>query len=408
MLEKLRLKNFKMHGDTELEPGLVTVLIGPQGTGKSTVLQALTLLNESAGKEGLSYLGSFAGMTFGDIVHRREERRLVSFHLDLSCLAAPPPLAWLGDYHVAYDIAVDNQGFHDHSAQFTFKEATWDVKGHRVGGKTTSSMPVDLVKCAPGVRFSASAYTLVPFSAVAETQDYALFSALEQVRLSVRDFVRRSHFVPEGRTLQGSTFRNLGPSDAVPRSVEQIVSRLAHEWELRDRVSAQLEAILQRRISFRAAGESIEVEAGGGVPVPVMAEGGGLRALVWPLGAMAVAGPGALVAIEEPEIHLHPKAVAALADVMLSVALGKGTQLLLTTHNEHLLFAFLLAVAQGRLPAQRLAIYTAAEEEGRAAFTRLTVTDKGAVEGGLRDFFEASSQGLEAHLKALMSRGSQR
>jgi hypothetical protein len=267
-------------------------------------------------------------------------------------------------------------------------------------------MPVDLVKCAPGVRFSGSSYTLVPFSAVAETQDYALFSALENVRLGVRDFVRRSHFVPEGRTLQASSYRNLGPSDAVPRSVEQMVSRLAHEWELRDQVSAHLETILQRRISFRAAGESIEVEAGGAVPVPVMAEGGGLRTLVWPLGAMAIAGPGSLVAIEEPEIHLHPKAVAAFADVMLSIVLSKGTQVLLTTHNEHLLFAFLLAVAQGRLPAEKLAIYAAADDAGRAALTRLPVDEKGNVEGGLQGFFEAAADELRAHLDALLSKGS--
>ncbi|UQA62270.1 AAA family ATPase [Polyangium aurulentum] len=45
MIERLRLQNFKGHRDTTVELGRLTVLVGPNGSGKTSVLQALDLLH---------------------------------------------------------------------------------------------------------------------------------------------------------------------------------------------------------------------------------------------------------------------------------------------------------------------------------------------------------------------------
>src|SRR3972149_5413120 len=76
MLKKLRLTNFKAFGDPglEIEPGLITVLIGPNGTGKSSVLQALLLLKQQRLQDTrLQASGSL--INFGDyrhLVHNHE------------------------------------------------------------------------------------------------------------------------------------------------------------------------------------------------------------------------------------------------------------------------------------------------------------------------------------------------
>jgi energy-coupling factor transporter ATP-binding protein EcfA2 len=49
MITNITLDNFKCFRKLELSPRLVTVLIGPNGTGKSSVLQAMALLKQSAG-----------------------------------------------------------------------------------------------------------------------------------------------------------------------------------------------------------------------------------------------------------------------------------------------------------------------------------------------------------------------
>lgn len=46
MIERLRLQNFKGHRDTTVELGRLTVLVGPNGSGKTSVLQGLRLLSQ--------------------------------------------------------------------------------------------------------------------------------------------------------------------------------------------------------------------------------------------------------------------------------------------------------------------------------------------------------------------------
>ena len=406
MLRRLRLRNFKMHEDTQLELGAVNVLIGAQGTGKSSILHALAALRASSGKEGLTFRGPLKGLAFQDVVHRREERRLLMFGLELDCLGAPAFLSETGEFSVRYEITFDNQGFREHTGSFAVGNEALEFRTVDVAGGPQSSMPPAWeVAGRASVQFQASTYTLIPFRCSVEGPDYSLRRGMDDLRFSVSTFLRRSHLVPEWRIVRDATYRAVDVPDGAPTSLEQVVSKLAHEWELRDEVSERLERIVGRRINFRPAGDGIEVEAGGRVPLPVTAEGGGLRSLIWPLAAMAMAGPDSLVAIEEPEIHLHPKALADLGAAMVSAAMDKGVQFLLTTHDEHLLFALLLAVAEGRVPPEKLAIYSVGEEAGRSVVTRLPVDEKGSVEGGLTGFFEASVGELGAHVRALLSGG---
>lgn len=46
MIEKISIQNFKSHADTTIELGRVTALVGPNGCGKTSVLQAVHALNQ--------------------------------------------------------------------------------------------------------------------------------------------------------------------------------------------------------------------------------------------------------------------------------------------------------------------------------------------------------------------------
>ena len=65
---------------------------------------------------------------------------------------------------------------------------------------------------------------------------------------------------------------------------------------------------------------------------------------------------GSTLIVQQPEIHLHPKAQAALGDFVCDVA-ERGVQLLIETHSEHLLLRLQSHVASGRLPAQDVAVH---------------------------------------------------
>lgn len=75
---------------------------------------------------------------------------------------------------------------------------------------------------------------------------------------------------------------------------------------------------------------------------------------VLPVLVSSYASTGKLIAIEQPEIHLHPALQAELGDVFLESALGEsGNRFLIETHSEHLMLRVLRRIRQtteGDLP----------------------------------------------------------
>ena len=53
MITNITLENFKCFRHVSINPKLLTVLIGPNGTGKSSILQALLLLKQSVEETAL-------------------------------------------------------------------------------------------------------------------------------------------------------------------------------------------------------------------------------------------------------------------------------------------------------------------------------------------------------------------
>jgi hypothetical protein len=64
--------------------------------------------------------------------------------------------------------------------------------------------------------------------------------------------------------------------------------------------------------------------------------------------ALRAAEPGQLVYIEQPEIHLHPRAQVAMAGVLAKAA-ARGVRVVVETHSSLLILAIQTLVAQGSL-----------------------------------------------------------
>ena len=75
---------------------------------------------------------------------------------------------------------------------------------------------------------------------------------------------------------------------------------------------------------------------------------------VLPVLASAYAARNKIIAIEQPEIHLHPALQADLSDVFIRSALGEGkNRFLIETHSEHLLLRVMRRMREtsnGKLP----------------------------------------------------------
>ena len=136
--------------------------------------------------------------------------------------------------------------------------------------------------------------------------------------------------------------------------------------------------------------------------VSIAIEGHGSNMAVLLLLELAVAARDAIVMIEEPEIHLHPKAQAELASVLAEEAKAESKQLIMTTHSEHILGRLLTLVAEKKLAMDELAIYAfEKDQKGVCTASEIEVTEDGRVIGGLKDFFEADLAELDRYIRAL-------
>lgn len=71
---------------------------------------------------------------------------------------------------------------------------------------------------------------------------------------------------------------------------------------------------------------------------------------VLPVLVMSYGSTGKLIAIEQPEIHLHPALQAELGDVFIESALGeRGNTFILETHSEHLILRILRRIREKKL-----------------------------------------------------------
>ena len=136
--------------------------------------------------------------------------------------------------------------------------------------------------------------------------------------------------------------------------------------------------------------------------VNMVVEGFGANSLLLLLLQLVTVSTFATVLVEEPEIHLHPKAQADLAEVMADTAKAEDKQIIMTTHSEHLVERLLLLVAEGTLTSDELAIYSfAKDEKGECSASEIVVTENGQVEGGLTDFYANNLETLDRRVKAL-------
>ncbi|MEO7022011.1 MAG: AAA family ATPase, partial [Ktedonobacteraceae bacterium] len=88
--------------------------------------------------------------------------------------------------------------------------------------------------------------------------------------------------------------------------------------------------------------------------------------------ALHIAESGQLVYIEQPELHLHPRAQCAIAEVLADAALA-GKRVVIETHSDLLLSSIQTLVAEGKLPPELVKLHWF--EQLSDGSTKITSTD---------------------------------
>ena len=120
--------------------------------------------------------------------------------------------------------------------------------------------------------------------------------------------------------------------------------------------------------------------------------------------ALIVARPSQLVYLEQPELHLHPRAQVALAQVLADAA-KRGVRVVAETHSSLLLLGVQTLVAEGNLPSELVKLHWfTRREDGVTKVNSADLDEAGAYGEWPEDFDDVDLKAQSRYIKAAQSR----
>jgi predicted ATPase len=115
--------------------------------------------------------------------------------------------------------------------------------------------------------------------------------------------------------------------------------------------------------------------------------GFGVSQILPVLADCAMLPEGSTLLLEQPEIHLHPFAQAALADILIDAIKDRKLQIIVESHSEHLLRRIQRRIAREVIHRDDVALYFCHLENGSSAIEELDVDAYGNIRNWPTDFF---------------------
>ncbi|HXF70832.1 MAG TPA: AAA family ATPase [Thermoflexus sp.] len=401
-IRRLIVRNFRSIEEMDLELAPITVVYGPNGSGKSSLLYALLTLRNAALMPNAAILSFFNyGFVniggFREVVFRHGAWREIKIGILVDC-------PWEEALRIPQAFQQIGYAVHLQENEGRFELLAGEGDRVRSLASITVSFPYPGTQQVP-IPFDDK-LTIVWNGVIAQVQpkepDFLREAEVMGRALNAPvEALRRIRFVPLRRGFAQLVYSPI-PITPFPITDGELATLLAQESDLEYAVDRFLEDIADRNFRVRIQlGTSVfrlySVDRQTGIGVDLVNEAFGINQIVYLL-AQALHPDAGLIAIEEPEIHLHPTVIRQLARALVRISQERKKQFLISTHSEVFITSLLAQVAERRLSPEELACYFAENRQGRSVFTRQQVNEHGQIEGGLRTFIEAELEDLQSFL----------
>lgn len=374
MLTSLAISNFKCFADEVFEFGRLSLLSGPNGVGKSSVLQAILAVGQSIDDaRSLNRL-----LLNGPLVELGSEKDVYS---------------WAGSSsEIRFRFAFDT----GHSRNLVFKVRELEDLARRPsdslarvrsGAQSSDLHPLDDL-FNPGFQYLSAARG-GPARAYPQSEH----------DVSVRRFLgTRGEFWPQ--------FLDVFAQSEVPgsrlhrrhNSVDTSLAGQLAEWM--SQISpglASISAVADEY--FRETRVAITYQLGEAFgdsdPIAPVHVGFGVSYVAPLIIALLASRNGDLLLIENPEAHIHPSGQVALGRLM-AIASQEGPQIICETHSDHLLNGVRLAVAERLLAPDGISLlHFARDPEDELTYVeRIGVQADGSIKNWPHGFFDETERVL--------------
>ncbi|KPV64126.1 MAG: hypothetical protein AOA66_0441 [Candidatus Bathyarchaeota archaeon BA2] len=392
MLKCIRIKNLRSIKEQEIEVAPVTVLYGPNASGKSTLLHALAILRnvmmnpnqplDSFFNLLFANFGGFEQVVFNHIPDEQIELEIDSIQ---------------DSAIITYKVVLSKtKGGFSIRVSDPFKaaskiETTFPYQANIQQNITVKYDEIPLTVTWNGILAQPLGTPEAPEAA--ERLATLLNSPIEELR--------KTDFVHIKRGFSHPHYGTVSLTSALFTEGE-VATLLASDPYLEGKVSHYLEQILGRDLRVRVTPATAlfwlrTTDKMTGLSTELVNDGFGVNQLVYLL-AKCLRKDTSLICIEEPEIHLHPKALRNLVYELVKLVKEECKTLIISSHSDHFVVYLLSAVAKKQISPDEVACYLCTKTKEGTTFERQRVQPDGRMEGGLSSFMEGELEDLKTIL----------
>ena len=241
-------------------------------------------------------------------------------------------------------------------------------------------------------------------------------SSLYEVTYGFGEYIFNTIHLPGLRGNPERTYKLSSTGPRYPGTFENYAASIIHRWqETKDkRLKTLTEALytlgLTGQVDTQKIGDvSIELQVGRLLHnsinetdmVSIADVGFGVSQVLPVLVAVIVAEPGRLVYLEQPELHLHPRAQVALARVLADAA-KRGVRVVAETHSSLLLLGIQTLIAEGDLSPELVKLHWfTRREDGVTEVDSVDLDEAGTYGEWPEDFADVSLNAQSRFLDAV-------
>lgn len=422
MLRRVAVQNFRAIGGRELSLELspLQLLCGANGTGKTSVLQAIALTAQSATqtqyeRRGLLLDGPLVrlGSSLSHVCHRHDLLREMRVRTEFQTEGHSSAYEWgrrgeESNPYWAHELKIDN-------------ETLWKCPAERVAVSRDSPRPAEKHVFVSQGESLITEYGWAPPSILDRRQleqviqsgggsprfegvdRGAFYSRVSRSIGDAVDVYRGIRFLSDLRGRELVTLESGKPEVGIGRAGQDLARSLV---DLKARKSAGMAKVKEfaRKFGLEAieAGSEdatrIQVsyrDLSNGAELELADAASGAIAGLTLLAALFLNGERQTLLLEEPESHLHPRYVVTLAEAIAD-AIHAGHQVVLTTHSGLLIHAIGLQIRLGNLRAEQVGCAELFRDDTEIGVKAMQFDSEGHLEPSIPGFLDVDVEMFHA------------